>query len=663
MNKKKTPLALAACSLILANVSYASDSNRQIETITVLGSSANTEANLAGINLKDLPLNAHVVGRTEIERIRFVDPDELLDRIPGETQVRNLRIPNGGKSYTLAFVDGVPIESPYEGATQRLDRVNTFDIQRIEVIKGQASALYPNNVFGGVVNVITRDIPKTPHASVSAEAGNFNRQRFSVSLGSALGNSGVLSNLGYSLNVNNRRLDGLREGSKNDRDAASLKLVYDLGEKTRITTRLERFEETTEFRGDLTAEQIREDRRQAGSLSSATELEQDTLSIALKHSFASGELNAVALNRTKDTVGQSRFRGPQDEQDEAVNINANYRHDFDNASITVGVDTYRGDIDTKAFDRGDTQLDGPFTAFNTQLDIDAYYAQYHTELTRDLTLTAGVRYEDITLSSDAGDNQQAEFDDLAPKLGLNYKVSDNTQIWAAISDGFYAPSLDNLFDADNGNPSLNPEEAQNIEIGIRGSLGNWAYDSSFYHNEIENYLVTEELVDANGDEFELTTNAGQVTVKGIETVIEYTPSEASWRVGVTHTYADNKYDSFIQSTPGAVDDLTGKQLSRSPKHHLNARIAWEPMVNFTAELEGDFYSSYFSDDANSEAGRFTRDERINLRFSYAKDNWRLWANVLNISDTLEDRATFSRGNLSFRTVDGRSYYAGVSYQF
>lgn len=663
MNKKIIPLALAACSLLLANVSYASDTNTQIETITVLGTPANNEASLAGINLKDLPLNAHVVGRTEIERIRFVDPDELLDRIPGETQVRNLRIPNGGKSYTLAFVDGVPIESPYEGATQRLDRVNTFDIQRIEVIKGQASALYPNNVFGGVVNVITRDIPKTPHASVSAEAGNFNRQRFSVSLGSVLGNSGALSNLGYSLSVNNRRLDGLREGSKNNRDAASLKFVYDRDERTRITTRFERFNEATEFRGDLTAEQIRKDRRQAGSLSSATDLEQDTLSIAVKRRFASGELNAVTLNRTKDTIGQSRFRGPQDEQDEAVNINVNYRHDIENASITVGVDTYRGDVDTKAFLRGDTQLDGLFTAFNTQLDINAYYAQYHQELIPNLTLTAGVRYEDITLSSDAGDNQQAEFDDIAPKLGLNYKVSDSTQIWAAISDGFYAPGLSDLFDIDNGNPTLNPEEAQNIEIGVRGSLGNWAYDSSFYHNEIENYLVTQELVDANGDEFELTTNAGQVTVKGLESVIEYSPDEATWRVGVTHTYADNKYDSFVQSIPGEDDDLSGKQLRRSPKHHLNARIAWEPVTNFTAELEGDFYSSYFSDDANSAAGRFTRDERINLRLTYAKDNWRFWANVLNISDTLEDRATFSRGNLSFRTVDGRSYYAGMSYQF
>ena len=139
MKIKSTCLAVLGSSILSYAACASSDTdhtNNIIETITVLIAPLSENAKLGGINLKDLPLNAHVVGQTEIERIRFVEPKELLDRIPGETQVRNLRIPNGGKSYTLAFVDGVPIENPYEGATQRLDRVNTFDIQRVEVIKG-----------------------------------------------------------------------------------------------------------------------------------------------------------------------------------------------------------------------------------------------------------------------------------------------------------------------------------------------------------------------------------------------------------------------------------------------------------------------------------------------------------------------------------------------
>lgn len=652
---------LTACFVLVSNNAQAGpeteEKSNKIETITVLGKAAGETANLGGIALQELPLNAHVVGQAEIDRIRFVDPDELLDRIPGETQVRNLRIPNGGKSYTLAFVDGVPIESPYEGATQRLDRVNTFDIQRVEVIKGPASALYPNNVFGGVVNVVSRDVPEAKVANISAEVGNFGRERLGLSVGSTLGQ------LGYFLDANSRRLEGLREGAKNDRDAASLKLVYKIGDTTQISSRLERLEETVEVRGDLTALQIAQDPRQAGSLSSATDFEQNTASVALKHHLSSGQISAIALIRQKSSIGQSRFRGPQDSTDDAVNINANYRHKLANGSVIFGVDTYRGDVDTKAYGRRDTELSGPFNEFATKLDIDAYFAQYQFSLSRYLTATAGVRYEDIFLSSSVDDQQAADFSDLAPKLGLNYKLSDTHQLWFSVSEGFYAPELDDLFDADNGNPNLDPEEALNIEFGFRGLFGELAYDSSIYHNQIDNYLVTQELLDTNGDEFELTTNAGKVTVKGVESVIEYAPENARWRVGITHTYADNTYDLFVQSVPGADDDLTGKELRRSPKHHLNARVAWEPISNFTAELEGDFYSSYFSDDANSPQGKFRRDERLNLRLTYHFDDWQFWLNVLNMTDTLEDRATFRRGTLSFRTVDGRSYYSGFSYQF
>lgn len=137
MNQK---LSLLAGTMLLGlNSTYITAQNfknkeqntkyNNIESITVLGSAATADAELGGVSLKALPNNTHVVGRAEIERLRFVNPNEFLDRIPGETQVRNLRIPDGGKSYTIPMLDGMPLESPYEGATQRLDRVNTFDIQ------------------------------------------------------------------------------------------------------------------------------------------------------------------------------------------------------------------------------------------------------------------------------------------------------------------------------------------------------------------------------------------------------------------------------------------------------------------------------------------------------------------------------------------------------
>ena len=659
MKKTSYITAIALSSVVSVNAAELAGEveKNSIESITVLGSSATEGANIGGIDIKNLPLNAHVVGFDEIERLRFVDSDELLDRIPGETQVRNLRIPDGGKSYTLSFVDGMPIEDPYGGATQRLDRMNTYDIQRVEVIKGPASALYPNNVFGGVVNVVTRDAPKDTDIGVSAEVGNFNRSRYDVNIGSTVGN------LGYTVDVNRRRLDGLREGAHNDRDNASAKFTYQLSDATTLSSRLEYLEEDFEARGDLTAEQLVDDPTQAGSLSESTVFEQETLSVGLSHDFGVGELKASLLQRTQSSIGESRFSGPQDSEDVGTSSTLKYSHSLSNGSIIIGFDQYTGEVDTKQFGRGDAELAGEFTRFQTELTIDAYFAQYQVDLIDDLTMTAGLRYEDIAASSTEYVGQESSFSDLAPKLGFNYRISDDRQIWFSVSEGFYAPNVDDLFDLDNGNAELEAEQAQNIELGFRGSWGNWAYDTSIYHNEISNYLVTQEFFNSDGSEFELTTNAGQVTTKGVETVLEYAPQEANWRVGITHTFADNRYDTFVQSTVGADDDLSGNILRRSPKHHLNVRFALELVEDLTVELEGDFYSSYFADNANSAASVFTRDERINLRMSYDRQNWRYWVNVLNLTDTLEDRATFSRGVMTFRTVDGLSYYAGASYRF
>jgi outer membrane receptor protein involved in Fe transport len=94
-------------------------------------------------------------------------------------------------------------------------------------------------------------------------------------------------------------------------------------------------------------------------------------------------------------------------------------------------------------------------------------------------------------------------------------------------------------------------------LGFRGHFGDWQYDTSIYHNYITHYLVTQEFENNDGTEYELTTNAGKVSIKGFESVIEYTLKDAHWRFGLTHTFARNKYDSFVQSVAGADDDLSG----------------------------------------------------------------------------------------------------------
>ena len=104
-------------------------------------------------------------------------------------------------------------------------------------------------------------------------------------------------------------------------------------------------------------------------------------------------------------------------------------------------------------------------------------------------------------------------------------------------------------------------------------------------------------------------------------------------------------------------------MRRAPKHHFNGRVAWAATDNFTVEFEADVYSHYYADHANSDESKFTRDPRYHVRMDYVYNDWKFWLHGLNLTDTIEDRATYSRGKMKYRTVDGRTFYMGATYQF
>ena len=664
-----------------------STGDNRLEQVTVIGLEATKDAELGGTLLTEIPVSAFVVSREEIARIRFVDPDDFLDRIPGETQVRNLRIPDGGKPYTIPLVDGMPLDDPYNGATSDIGRVNSFDIERVEVLKGPASALYGNNAFGGVINVVTRDAPEETESRILWEFGDFGHVRTGINSGGSL-----TEDLGYFLDFNLLRSDGIRdnfqgdnpnlipEAERNHRNSLSGKLQFRPTDRTDLSVRYEYLYSDEVTATDLPQASFDDDEslilpsRSGDPDVSFEERKTHALYFKAEHEYDSGLLNFAAVIRDSEIEGDGRFSDPEIEEALSSNVKLWYRHDFYDHNIIIGGEQFDGDIETEVFD--DVSFSSTTGFQNTDLRISALFAQSVLSLSSAIDLTLGVRYEEIEsasnfvgLDSNDGIAGRASFDDIAPKLGITFQLNDEHMFWLGLSEGFLAPAPDDLFDAEEGDANLEPEEATNIELGFRGAIGSFSYNTSIYHTEIENYLFTQEIqVLGNGGELEdreTTSNAAQVTVKGIESVFEYEFSE-KWRVGATHTYAKNEFDSFVQSTVGADDDFTGNQLSRSPEHHLNVRIAWLPIDGLIIELENDLYTGYYTDDSNSDPlGKFKRDERIDLRVNYAVNEWTFWFDALNLTDTVEDRVSFStRNNVrSFRLIDGRTAQVGFAYSF
>jgi outer membrane receptor for ferrienterochelin and colicins len=105
--------------------------------------------------------------------------DEAVDKVPGVQLLSGQINIRGSSGYAvgvgsrvLLLVDGVPANQGDRGGIN-WDLVPVDRIERVEVVKGAGSALYGSSAFGGVVNLITRELPDGWHTRLRTTAGAF----------------------------------------------------------------------------------------------------------------------------------------------------------------------------------------------------------------------------------------------------------------------------------------------------------------------------------------------------------------------------------------------------------------------------------------------------------------------------------------------------------
>jgi iron complex outermembrane recepter protein len=152
---------------------YDSMSLRDLLNVKVVSVSKSAES------LFDAPLSASVLTKIEIQKSGCTSIMEALRLVPGvivrEQSNGNYDIhlrgmdnvpPNASfdltsNTTTLVMIDNRPIYSYLRGGTfwETLP-VDVNDVERIEVVRGPAAALYGPNAVNGVINIITREIEK-----------------------------------------------------------------------------------------------------------------------------------------------------------------------------------------------------------------------------------------------------------------------------------------------------------------------------------------------------------------------------------------------------------------------------------------------------------------------------------------------------------------------
>jgi len=203
-------------------------------------------------------------------------------------------------------------------------------------------------------------------------------------------------------------------------------------------------------------------------------------------------------------------------------------------------------------DQTDRLLDSPISVENGNA---AGFAELQSEIVPNLFAAASGRYDDNERFGGKATWRIAPAY-LVPKSGTKLKASYGT--------GFKAPSLTQLFvsfPAFNffANPNLEPEESEGFDFGFEQSLAGERvqFGVTYFHNDITN------LIAANAS-FTSLENVGAATTEGVESFVSLAVTDRLKFRG-DYTYTD------------AVDDTTGLELLRRPKHKASLNVIWLPI--------------------------------------------------------------------------------------
>ncbi|OLC07875.1 MAG: hypothetical protein AUH42_02770 [Gemmatimonadetes bacterium 13_1_40CM_70_11] len=201
-------------------------------------------------SLEDVVPSVALMSDSDVAKRAVNTIDEAVDKAPGVQFLNGQVNIRGSTGYVqglgsrvLLLVDGVPVNQGDRGGIS-WDLLPVGDVERVEVVKGAGSALYGSAAFGGVVNLITREVPLGFHARVRATGGAYANPPYpewrfrdftGMHGGADLTSSYGREDLRGAITVGGRRSDGYRQQDHRDHWQLAGKGEWQASPDTRLT--------------------------------------------------------------------------------------------------------------------------------------------------------------------------------------------------------------------------------------------------------------------------------------------------------------------------------------------------------------------------------------------------------------------------------------------
>jgi len=435
------------------------------------------------IPLSDAIVPVTVITREDIELSLATDLAEILrfqagidiGRNGGPGQATSVFMRGTESNHTLVLMDGVRMNPGTLGGAA-VQHISPAIIERIEIVKGARSALFGTDAIGGVINIITRRADAA-FLETAVGAGSFDSRSGFISAG----NRGDNGDFGVALNWEDTAGFAPRTDSDivrgYDNLTANLYGARRFGD-SEISLRHWQTQGNVEYL-DFFLTPVDQDFE---NMTTAVEFDTRIGERGTSKLIASFMRDDISQNQSDDFVKSDR-----------ISLDWQYSQALAQHTLTGGLFAVTENATSLSFGSG----------FDEDTEVRAIFVQDQWSHERHKTFVALRLTDHETFGSQTTWN--AEY---------AYELNENWTVNAGLGHAFRAPDASDRFGF-GGNPDLDPELADEAQLGLRYSPGTGhSINIEFYRNDIE------DLIEFDLQTFELR-NIAQAEIRGAQIGYEY----------------------------------------------------------------------------------------------------------------------------------------------
>jgi iron complex outermembrane recepter protein len=613
---------------------------------------------------------------------------ESLNSVPGlfamnaNNFAQDLRLSIRGFGSRAAFgirgikilIDGIPETTP-DGQTQ-LDNLNISVIDHAEILRGPVSSLY-GNASGGVIQFSTMQPPEEFMIEGRLSAGSYGFQGLQIKAGQKH------ERFGYLVSAAANRISGYRDHSTMKNFLFNGILNYQINPKSDAALRMSIENSPEAFdAGSLTKDQVEESRTQAyeGNVvfNAGEKVSQVRIGLTYQNEFSqTHKLQSVFYYNRRVFSNRLPF-----EDGGMVDLNRNYTgmtvsYYFTSqlwqmdSKLVTGIDLSTQKDDRKRFNNRQGAKGNLVFDQDEKFSNLGIYLQHDLQMSSNWLINYGIRHDAVNISAndkfrlDADNSGERIFRGWNVMLGSVFNWYGKNNIYGNISSGFETPALIELSSNPDGsggfNSNLNPQNALNLELGLRGIIiDRFRYELAVFAIGVRDEIIPYELEQTPGRTY--YQNAGKSEHKGIE-ISFHGNLLPSINLSINYTYSNFKFKDF-EKTNG---NLKHNYIPGIPEHMLNSIFLFIFPQGLFSRLELLGRGGFYADDENSAREEAALISNFQIGYTIKTASWKIEPyiginNILNAkySDNIRINAF---GGRYYEPAPLRHIFLGIGAKF